>query len=227
MGISVTNDVRDDLVPTTNRRDGRFALWGVPAGVLGFVGAAMAPRVEWEDGVANTVADLEQLTNGGFHRSIVLGLLATFCLAVLTAGWRRWAENRVPDSLAGRLIGIGMTAAVGAMTLGYGFYGSLAVYLPGGMDFPAYDTAGLWAVYLFLDFAPLMAWWGVTFALVAMTWLSLRERALPRWLGVLAIPFILAPVGFMAATGLPGFPGVVTPVFLVISGIALARSAKV
>ncbi|MTV25384.1 hypothetical protein FTX61_08180 [Nitriliruptoraceae bacterium ZYF776] len=230
MTTSLTDDTRDDIPddtpPTLRRRAGRFALWGVPAGILGFAGAA-APRVHWEEGVTNTVADLEALTSGGFHRSIVLGLAATFCLAMLAAGWRRWAENRAPDSLAGRLVGIGMTAAVGAMILGYGFYGSLAVYLPGGMDFPSYDLEGLWAVYLFVDFAPFIAWWGVTFAVAGMAHLALREKVLPRWLGVLAVPFLLAPVGFLAATGLPGFPGVVTPLFLVISGVALARSTRV
>ena len=52
-------------------------------------------------------------------------------------------------------------------------------------------------------------------------WLALRERLLPRWLGWLSVPFTLAPIAFMATTGLPGFPGVVDPLWLTLTSAGL------
>ena len=88
--------------------------------------------------------------------------------------------------------------------------------------------AGLYSVFMFLDFAPYIAWWGAAFAAVVMVWLAFRDRLLPRWIGAVSALFALAPIAFVVATGLPGFPGVVDQLWLVsvAIGVAFGRTGK-
>ena len=113
-------------------------------------------------------------------------------------------------------------ATAASMILGYGFKGSLAVYLPGGIDEGSYPKEGLNAVWMFLDFAPYICWWGATVAAASAVWLAFRERLLPRWLGAVSIVFVVAPLAMMVGTGLPGFPGVVSPMWLLILSLGTA-----
>jgi len=203
-----------------------WPLWGAAAGVLGIVGTLIADVRPPEGNGPIDAADVFALSPTGFHIGIAAGLTATFCLLVTAAAWRRWAAERAPGSLAASMVPLALTASAGAMILAYGMKGSLAVYLPGGLDEGAYTAEGLHSVFMFLDFAPYIAWWGVCFAAVAMMWMSLRERLLPRWIGLVSILFVLAPVGFMAATGLPGFPGVVDALWLTIVSVGTTVSVR-
>jgi hypothetical protein len=201
----------------------------VAAGLLGFV-ATMGT-----DGHTSEVTDaveskgaavLDLVDHGLFHVGVVAGFFAVVAMLVTAAGWRRWAERTAPDSLAARTFGMALFATAASMILGYGFKGSLAIYLPGGMDEGTYPMEGLYSVWMFLDFAPYIAWWGATVAAMASVWLTFRERLLPRWVGAVGVVFVLAPVAFMVGTGLPGFPGVVGPAWLLIFsiGASLRRS---
>jgi hypothetical protein len=149
-----------------------------------------------------------------------------FCLLVFAAGWRRWTNENKMDSLAAEVVTFGFIASAGAMILGYGFKGSLAVYLPGGLDEGSYPNENLLSVFMFNDFAPYIAWYGVAMAAAALAWVSLRERLLPLWFGIVSVIFVLLPVGYLVATGLPGFPGVVDPLWIVIVGAGLAVSLR-
>lgn len=206
----------------------RWPLWGAAAGVLGAVGTLITDTqgALYEDGVTLGDDAIREVERAGYHIGIVAGLAATLCLLVVAAGWRRWGAERAPHSLAARVVPMALTASAGAMILGYGMKGSLAVYLPGGMDEGTFTDEGLFSVFMFLDFAPYVAWWGVCFAAMATIWLALRERTLPRWLGVVSVPFVVAPVAFMAATGLPGFPGVVDQLWLAITSLGLTPSLR-
>jgi len=106
-------------------------------------------------------AVIDALDRTGFHIGIVSGLAAVFCLLIFTAGWRKWAATSAPESLAGEMISLAFVASTGAMLLGYGFKGSLAVYLPGGFDEGSYPNENLLSVFMFNDFAPYIAWYGV------------------------------------------------------------------
>ena len=108
------------------------------------------------------------------------------------------------------------------MMLAYGFKGALAVYLPNGMDEGTYPNESLLTFFMFDDFGAFISWWGVAMATGAIAWLALRERRLPLWIGIVAALFALVPVGFVTATGLPGFPGVIDPFGLVIISAGLA-----
>ena len=210
--------------------DWRWPLWGSAAGLLGAVGHLFSMQTQTEAERASGAAVIDSLERGPYQIGIVAGLAGVFCLLVFAAGWRRWAAATAAGSLAGGMITLALTASAGAMMLAYGFKGALAVYLDGEMDEGSYSNESLLTFYMFDDFGAFIAWWGVAMAAGAIAWLAPRERRLPLWIGLLATLFALVPVGFVTATGLPGFPGVVDPFFLVIVGIGLAftfrRSAE-
>ena len=161
-------------------------------------------------------------TGTSYHIGIVAGMAAVFCRLIFTAGWRRWNTGNAPDSIAGEMISLALVASAGAMLLGYGFKGSLAVYLPGGIDGEPYPNENLLSVFMFNDFAPYIAWYGVAMAAIGVAWFALREHRLPVWHGIVAAVFAVVPIAFLVATGLPGFPGVVDPFWMIIFGIGLA-----
>lgn len=204
-----------------------WPLWGVAAGAFGIVGHLLTDSNPTGDTknlpVAEVVAALDR---GKMHVGIVAGLIAVFSLLVFAAGWRRWATDVAGSSLAASVISMAMTASAGAMLLGYGFKGALAVYLPGGMDEGFHTVEGLYSLFMFLDFGPYIAWWGVAMAAGASAWVALAERRLPVWTGVVSALFALIPVGFVVATGLPGFPGVIDPLWLIVTGIGLALTLR-
>ena len=109
------------------------------------------------------------------------------------------------------------------MTVGDGLKGRLAVYLPGGLDAGDYPAEGLYALFMVNDLAPFFAWWGVAVAAAGVAWLALRERLIVRWVGALSVVAVVAPLGFLVATGLTGFAGVVTPLWLILASIGVAR----
>ena len=73
------------------------------------------------------------------------------------------------------------------------------------------------------DLAPFFAWWGVAVAAAGVAWLAFRERLVVRWVGAVSVVAALAPLAFLMATGLTGFAGVVTPLWLVLASIGVAR----
>jgi hypothetical protein len=205
----------------------QWPLWGAAAGVLGYIGHLVTGVNPTNDqrrmGAEEVVAALDRQM---LHVGVVSGMLAVFCLLVFTAGWRRWANQDAENSLAASVVSLAMIASAGAMILGYGFKGALAVYLPGGMDEELHTAQGLYSLYMFDDFAPFIAWYGVAMAAAAVAWFSLRERRLPVWIGILSAIFVIVPFGFLVATGLPGFPGVVDPLWLIVTSIGLALTLR-
>ena len=204
---------------------GAWPFWGAAAGVLGAVGHLLTMPTLSEAEYLQGPAYMEQLDRGGFHVGIVAGMAAVFCLLFFAAGWRRLLHQGEQGggggSLAAAVVPLALTASAGAMLLGYGFKGSLAIYLPGGSDAGTMPYDGLYSLFMFNDLGPYMAWWGVAMAGIAIAWLALRERALPLWFGVVSVLFALPPIGMLLVTGLPGFPGVVHPLWLLITGVGM------
>lgn len=137
-----------------DRRDWHWPLWGAAAGVLGAVGHLFTIQNLSEEEQASGAAVITALDRGPYHVVIVAGMAAVFCLLVFAAGWRRWAATVAPGSLAGGVVNLALTASAGAMILGYGFKGGLAVYLPDGMDAGTYPAESLLMLYMFDDFGP-------------------------------------------------------------------------
>ena len=215
----------------TNRNPDRprrahWALWGVAAGMLGIVATLLTDGSQSlrEEDYRRGAELIDLLDRGPYHVGVVAGFFAVLCVLFTAAGWRRWAATVAPESLSAWVLSMALTASAGAMMLGYGFKGSLAVYLDGGMDEGSMAREGLYAVFMFLDFGPYIAWWGAAIAAAAMAWLGLRDQLLPRWIGAVSALFALVPIGFLVATGLPGFPGVVDQAWLVIVSLGVAFS---
>lgn len=207
---------------------GAWPFWGAAAGVLGAVGHLFTTPMLTEEEYLQGPAYMEHLERGIFHIGIIAGMAAVFCLLFFAAGWRRLLDRGQANggSLAAAVVPLALTASAGAMLLGYGFKGSLAVYLPGGSDSGTMPYDGLYPIFMFNDLGPYMAWWGVAMAGVAIAWLALRERALPLWIGVVSALFTLPPLALMLITGLPGFPGVSHPAWLLIVGVGLGILGK-
>jgi hypothetical protein len=199
-----------------------WPLFGVAAGALGAIGHLFTDQDLTDEERASGAAVIDALDRTSYHIGIVAGMAAVFCLLIFTAGWRRWNAIHAPDSIAGEMISLALVASAGAMLLGYGFKGSLAVYLPGGSDGEPYPNENLLSVFMFNDFAPYIAWYGVAMAAIGVAWFSLRERRLPIWFGIVAAVFAVVPIAILVATGLPGFPGVVDPFWMIIFGIGLS-----
>lgn len=199
-----------------------WPLWGVVAGVFGAIGTLFSEQMIDEDVRGSGTAVIAELNHTNFQIGIITGLIATFALLAFAAGWQRWARNAFDDSLAGRLVSISLAASAGAMIVAYGFKGSLAVYLDGGMDGGSYPAENLITIFMINDFAPFLAWWGVTFAQLAITWLAFKEDLLPRWIGVVSLVLALIPIGFVVITGLPGMTAMGGTAFMLFFGVAQA-----
>jgi hypothetical protein len=201
----------------------RWPLIGVAAGVLGVLGT-LAFDLHVGDGNTHvgSAADVARLSQTKAHLSIVCGFLAVALLLAFAAAWRTHVEPRVPNSVAARLVSAGFTSAAGALALGYGWKGALAVYLPGGSDDSrGFDTDGLYVLQVLNDFGSFIGWLGVTVGAAGIAWMALRERTVSRWIGVVSLLPVIAVVGMVGATGLPGFPGVVSPIWLVVTSLGL------
>jgi hypothetical protein len=217
------------------RADARAAWpWvGVGAGVTGFIATLITDiHVSTDgEGTVETMAVVNQINQRDAHLSIVAGFITVALLLVLAASWRGTVERRLPGSNAARVVTQALTAAAGALTLGYGWKGASAIYHADGMDAGTYDEMGLYIYYILNDFGSYIGWFGVTVAAGAVAWMSLRERALPLWIGIWSCVPVLAVIGFTGATGLPGFPGVTAQIWMVVAFAGMAfsgigRSAK-
>lgn len=206
-------------------------LWsGAAAGVFGILGTLVTDIHLTGDGTNGNLVTMDmvgQIDQQKAHLSIVTGFIAVALLLIFAAAWRRHMEARFPDSTAVRLVPQSLTAAAGALSLGYGWKGATAIYHADGMDSGTYDNMGLYVYYILNDFGSYIGWFGVTVAAGACVWLAFKERVLPLWMGAFSCLPVLAVIGFTGGTGLPGFPGVVSPLWLAIAcaGLGLHRGS--
>ena len=211
----------------TGSRRPTWAVWGAVAGVAGFVATVLSDPAGnlAESDYLDGPALVSKLESAPYHVGVVAGFVCVVALLVTAAGWRRWASRRAPDSLAARVVSMAFVASAGAMMIGYGLKGSMAVYLPGGMDHSRMSQEGLYPIFMFLDLGAWMVWWGGTVAALAAVWLAFRERLLPKWVGAVSVLFAVVPLAFLVGTGLPGMPAIST-IWLTIVSIGLALSRR-
>jgi hypothetical protein len=212
----------------TGRSGGRWPLTGVLAGLLGIAGT-LALDLHPTGIDVTDIGVVDQVSRGKAQAGLVVGYLCVAALLVLAAQWRRFVEPRVPASTAARVVSGGLTAAAGALALGYGWKGMFAVYLPGGINDDAgggFDKAGLYTMYVLNDFGAFIGWLGVVIAAGAVAWMAFRERTVSRWIGAVSLVPVLAVTAFAVLTGLPGFPGMVGPLWMVVAfaGLAFGKS---
>lgn len=219
-----------DQYPTISRSQAgqtsnRWALWGIAAGVLGVVANLVTdPIAGLSDAQKQHGSAVVGLINRtSFHIGAVAGFLAVACLLAFAAGWRGWTERHGAPTSTATLVGLALVASAGAMIIGYGIKGPLAVYLPGGIDAHSYPREGLYSLFILNDSAPYFAWWGVVVSAGGIAWLAFRERLVVRWVGAVSMLAVLTSFAWVAATGLTDFGGVAGPVWLILASIGLAR----
>lgn len=208
----------------TERRT-RWPLYGVAAGVLGFAATMILDgRTQAED-VELSHELFVDLNPYVYRASMITGYLAVVLLLVLAANWRRRVEPRVPGSTAAHLVPFGLVASAAGLTYGYGWKGALGNYMPGGLEDNFFDDQGLYVYYMLTDFGSFIGWLGVVAAAGAVAWMALRERTVSRWIGIVSLlPVVQTTV--MVAIGVPGVPGLLAPVWLVVIGLGLTLGKK-
>jgi hypothetical protein len=213
-------DARSGAVPADEAATAsrRWAWWGVAAGVLGIIGTIVT-LVADTDPTPDSVAALDP---GAYHVGGAAGYLAVAALLVTAAAWRARVARLMPASIAARVVADGLTASAAALTLGYGWKLAMGLYLDGGANAGQFDKNGLFVYFVLNDFGPFIGWLGVVVAAGAMVVLGLKERAVPRWIGFVSVIPVLGVLAMGLGVGVAGFPGMVGPLWLIVTFGALA-----
>ncbi|OUZ11702.1 hypothetical protein BHE97_04130 [Aeromicrobium sp. PE09-221] len=209
------------------RRITLWPLWASLAGALGWIGTIVfdvrppAETEAWKKGedYLVTAADMSTLDVVTGRMGWTAGLASVAALLVFCACWRRSVESRY-DSAAARVVTLGATATAGAALLGYAWKGALANYL--GPESGLYDDEGLFIYYILTDFGAYLPWFGVLVSAFAVVWMAFAERLVSRVLGAVSAVFAVGLTALMLAMGVPGIPGTLIQIWLVIAGIWLA-----
>lgn len=153
--------------------------------------------------------------------SFLAGYVAVALLLVTAAAWRRHVEPRVPGSTAARVVPGGLTASAGALSLGYGWKGAMAIYGDGGPEDTAFDQQGQYIYFMLNDFGSFIGWLGVLIAAGAVSWMALRERTVSRWMGWLGLLLVAAPVVGFLVMSVPGLHAITMPAWMLITFLGL------
>jgi hypothetical protein len=217
------------LTPETEgatERHSRWPLYGAAAGLFGFVATFILDGRTSGDDVRISHRLFTDLDPVVFRLSMVTGYLAVVLLLVLAANWRRRVEPRVPGSTAAHLVPLGLLASAAGLAYGYGWKGALGLYLPGGLEQGSFDDQGLYVYFLLNDFGSFIGWLGVVVAAGAIAWMSLRERTVSRWIGVVSLLPVIQTTAMLAGLGVPGVQGLLAPQWLFVACLGLAFGKK-
>ena len=211
--------------PVRASRRAMWPLFGIAASVAGYASVMLSitdlPEEDWDAGPEV----LAKLDHAKYHISFVLGIISVAAMFVAASGWKRWAEQRAPRSLAARTVGNALTATATINTVFACLAGSMSLYLPGGPEAGSLSDESIFVNYSLLDFGQLLGWWGGVVAAGCVAVLAFRrDRVLPRWMGVASVLLAGVAVGFSFGASVPGIPGIVMPVWLVVISIGLVFS---
>ncbi|QBR90963.1 hypothetical protein [Nocardioides euryhalodurans] len=200
----------------------RWPLLAAAAGLTGLVATMVLDgRTVSDEGATldhQLFVDLDPLT---FRLSMVFGYLTVVLLLVLAATWRRLVEPRLAGSTAAHVVPLGLLSSAAGLTYGYGWKGALGNYLPDSFEPHAFDDTGLYVYYVLNDFGAWIGWLGVVIAAGAIAVMSLKERTVPRWIGVVSLVPVLQTTLMVAGLGVPGVPALLGPAWLAVTGLGL------
>jgi hypothetical protein len=204
-----------------------WPLVGVAAGIAGVLATLIFDvHATLNDGAESdyTMRIVQEVNQRNAHLSIITGYVTVALLLIVAACWRTHVERRLPERAAAAIVPMAFAAAAGALSLGYGWKGALGLYHPDGNEPGTFDDMGLYVYYVLNDFGSFIGWLGVTVAAGAIAWLSLKDRVLPLWIGIWSVLPVVAVVIPLVLTGLPGFPGVVSQIWMIVTFAGLAVS---
>lgn len=219
-GRSLNPDADPTAARPTRGGSTRWAWTGVAAGVLGVVATLVTNQSGTQTHVGPEI--LDQVSRGAYHVGGALGYVVVALLIVTAAAWRMRTDR---SYVAARVVADGLTVSAAALALGYGWKLAMALYLPGGLNGNQFDTQAQFVYFVLNDFGAFIGWLGVVVSAGAMAWLSLRNRVVSVWLGIVSLVPVLAVLGMAEVLTVAGFPGVVGPIWMVIAfaGLALGR----
>lgn len=222
-GTQATHSVEPEEPTPAGRA--KWPIFGALGAVTGFaaVGASIPSLTEadYESGIRV----IDQLEPGGYHIGFVLGLISVGCLLVAASGWKRWAERRAPDSLAGRTLAQGLAVTATINIIFTCLMGSMALYLPGGTDAGWLSDEAIFTNFTLLDFGTLLGWWGAAASAVCVAVLAFgKAKALPKWMGVVSVVLLFPPLAMAIGMGLPGMVGFTMPIWLLVISIGMIAS---
>lgn len=216
----------DEPLEASTRR-ARWPWFGVAAAAAGLASSMLTISDIDIDIVAEGAGVLDHLDRGRYHVAFIVGLVGVALLFVTATGWKRWAERHAPHDLAARTVGAALGATATINVIFVCLTGSMALYLPGGSDEGWLSRDAMFVNYTLLDFGQLLGWWGGMVAAGCVASLALRRlNVLPRWMGVVSVLLMLPAAAMAAGMGLPGFPGLVMPIWLIVVSVGLVASRK-
>ncbi|MGA4540363.1 hypothetical protein ACPA54_10230 [Uniformispora flossi] len=209
----------------------RRILWpltGAAAGLLGLVSTVFLDVRAGQSGDLDemTIAKVDDIDVLYSRLGFLGGFMTVALLLVTAAAWRRHVEPRVPGSTAARVVASGLNAAAGALTLGYGWKGAMAIYGKGGPEDDAFDQQGRYVYYMLNDFGAWIGWFAVLVAAGGIAWMALRERTVSRWIGWFTVAAMLPPVVGFVVMSVPGLGAITMPIWMAVAftGLALGKS---
>ena len=207
--------------PSTATSRPRWPLYATAAGVLGFLATMVLDGRTSGTDVAVSEKLFEDLSPLPYRLSMLAGYAAVVALILLAASWRRHVEPRLTGSTAAHVVPLGLLASAAGLTYAYGWKGALGLYMPGGVEEGSYDQQGLYVYYMLNDFGSFIGWLGVVVAAGAIAWMGLRERTVSKWIGVVSVLPVVQTTLMLIGLGVPGVPGLLAPIWLVVTGIGL------
>lgn len=206
---------------------GRWPLAGAGAGVCAFVFTTFSSRFMTEaetsrgvDGVYAAVQDDGLRT----HLGIVAAFVGVLLLAVFAAGFGRFLTARSPEgSLSAAVARIGLGASVATVALAASLKAIYRGGLPDHGDAAMYTQDSVAVLQIVVDQYQWAAYWTLALAMGAVAVLGLVHKVLPKWYAVLSAVLTVFVLAMTLVLGLPYSAGVVAPVWLVASTVALLR----
>jgi hypothetical protein len=209
----------------------RRSVWpyaGLFAGLVGFAGTGLVngpypTEAEVDGGIEAVFTALGGATP--MRIGSALGFLATYALLLFAVGYARHLKGRAPaGSLLPKFVQMALTAASGALFIGFGMKAAAAGGLSGGIDEAFYTHTDAVVINTLAGQMQYVGWQGVAVAMAATVVAALRYRMVPVWVGIIGAIFSVFVFAFTMVLALPYSAGLAAPVFLVVLVIGLLTS---
>lgn len=220
---------RPDTGRSAARRalDGRWPLAAIGAGLSSFVFLNLSSHFLEEDVTSGGVDAVVAAVDGDgaqTHLGLVAAFLTVGLLAVFAVGFGRFLVARAPEgSAAAQVARLGLTATVATVSLAAGLKAIYRGGLPDHLDSVMYTPESVATLQILVDQYQWASYWTLVLAMGAVAVLGLKDKVLPRSYAALSAVLTVFVLGMTLVLGLPYSSGLIAPIWLVATGIALLR----